>query len=86
MLHISVVICLDFTIFVWLFTAESGGSVLVYKGRTPDADEMFTAKAMANDGLSVKITPEGKVEFSTGINPKGNPVYADGLVDGFTYE
>ena len=46
---------------------------------------MFTAKAMANDGLSVKITPEGKVEFSTG-EWGGNPVYADGLVNGHTYE
>ena len=48
------------------FSEESGGSVLVYKGRTPDVDEMFAAKAMANDGLKVKITPEGKIEFSTG--------------------
>ena len=46
---------------------------------------MFVAKAMANDGLSVKITPEGKVEFSTG-EWGGNPVYADGLVNGHTYE
>lgn len=68
------------------FSEESGGSVLVYKGRTPDADEMFAAKAMANDGLTVKITPEGKIEFSSGLNPKDNPVYADGLVNGFTYE
>lgn len=67
------------------FSEESGGSVLVYKGRTPDVDEMFAAKAMANDGLTVKITPEGKIEFSTG-EWGGNPVYADGLVNGHTYE
>lgn len=68
------------------FNSESGGSVLIHQGRTPDADEYDVAKAMANDGHSIRITPEGKIEFSTGKTNKGDHVYADGVVSGYTYE
>lgn len=58
----------------------------MYNERKHDPDEYAAALVMAKDGLIVKLTPEGKVEFANGIGRKGDPVYADGLVNGHTYE
>lgn len=68
------------------FFEGKNGMMLVHKGRKDDPDESAVAEAMAKDGLIVELTPEGGVKFSTGKNAKGNPVYADGLVNGYSYE
>lgn len=71
------------------FNDKNGGFLLVHKGRKPsasDVEEMEVARAMAQDGLPVTMTPEGKIEFSTGFTSHKNPVYADGLVAGYSYE
>ena len=68
------------------FYKTKGGFLLVSKERKYDDNEYKAAEAMAKDGLIVKLTPEGKIEFSTGRTNNGDPVYADGLVNGYSYE
>lgn len=70
------------------FSHKKGGYVIAMKGRKYDAAESEAAKAMADDGLLVVLTPEGGVKFRTGKSKKkgGDYVYADGLVNGFTFE
>lgn len=68
------------------FSKKKGGYVLAMKGRKYDPSEAEAAKAMADDGLLVVLTPEGGVKFRTGKSKKGGYTYADGLVNGYTYE
>lgn len=68
------------------FSKSKGGYVIGMQGRKFDASEFEAAKAMANDGHIVVLTPEGGVKFRNGKTKKGNYVYADGLVNGNTYE
>ena len=68
------------------FSHKKGGYVIAMKGRKYDAAEAEAARAMADDGLIVTLTPEGGVKFRTGKTKKGDYVYADGLVNGFSYE
>lgn len=70
------------------FSKKSGGYVLTMTGSTHSDDEIAVAKAMANDGLLVVLTPEGGVKFRSGKSKKKEEdyVYADGLVNGYTYE
>lgn len=68
------------------FSKKKGGCVLAMKGRKYDPSEAEAAKAMADDGLLVVLTPEGDVKFRTGKSKKGGYTYADGLVNGYTYE
>lgn len=68
------------------FSKEKGGYVIGMKGRKHDDAEFEAAKAMADDGLLVVLTPEGGVKFRTGQSKKGGYTYADGLVNGHTYE
>lgn len=70
------------------FSEKSGGYMLFMKGRKFDTFEDETARAMADAGFFVVLTPEGGVKFRTAKSKKkeGDYVYSDGLVQGFTYE
>ncbi|MBD5289783.1 MAG: hypothetical protein HDS26_03765 [Bacteroides sp.] len=68
------------------FSHASGGFLLTMTGCQHDAAEYEAAKAMADDGLLVVLTPEGGVKFRTGKRPQGGFTYADGLVNGLSYE
>lgn len=68
------------------FSKKSGGYVIGMQGRKSDEAEFEAAKAMADDGMLVVMTPEGGVKFRSGKTKKGDYVYADGLVNGYSYE
>lgn len=70
------------------FSKNKGGYVIGMKGRKFDKAEFEVAKAMADDGLVVVLTPEGGVKFRNGKSKRkeGDFVYADGLINGATYE
>lgn len=68
------------------YSKKSGGYLLVIGQQKRDIAEIEAARAMANDGLLVIMTPEGGIEFRTGKSRKGGFTYADGIVNGFTYE
>lgn len=68
------------------FSHTGGGYVLAMTGRAPDQAEEEAARALADDGHIVILTPEGGVKFRSGKNNKGGYTYADGLINGFSYE
>jgi len=68
------------------FSKRSGGYVITMVGRRNNDEEMEVARAMADDGLLVVLTPEGGIRFRTNKTKKGGYHYADGLVNGLTYE
>lgn len=76
------------------FAKKSGGYVIAMKqgkdknGKTKKRsdEEIEAARAMANDGLIVVMTPEGGVKFRSGKSKKGDYVYCDGLINGSSYE
>lgn len=68
------------------FSKKKGGYVIGMAGRKQDDSEFEAAKAMADNGLLVVLTPEGGVKFRTGKSRKGGYTYADGLVNGYAYE
>lgn len=68
------------------FSRAKGGYVIAMNGSTHSQEEHEAAKAMADDGLIVTLTPEGGVQFRTGKSKKEGYTYADGLVKGWTYE
>lgn len=68
------------------FSKAKGGYVIAMNGSKHSSEEHDAARAMADDGLIVTLTPEGGVQFRTGKNKDGGYTYADGLVKGWTYE
>lgn len=71
------------------FSKKSGGYVIAMnedkrKQRSPE--ELEVAHAMANAGYAVILTPDGGVKFRSGKSKKGDYVYCDGLINGYSYE
>lgn len=71
------------------FSIKSGGYVIAMKEekkKQRSAEEKEVAEAMADAGFIVVLTPEGGVKFRSGKTKKGDYVYADGLINGNSYE
>lgn len=71
------------------FFKQSGGYVIAMKEdkrKQRSAEELEVAYAMADAGYVVMLTPEGGVKFRSGKTNKGDYVYADGLINGNSYE
>lgn len=68
------------------YLSDSGAYVLFENGHNYQSEEVEAAKAMADSGIIVKLTPENDISFASAVDPRGNPKYTDGKLSVHTYE